>query len=141
MEVPRGGAKKHWYPHNPLYKLRPCPSYSRRRDRNNSVHWRSLYKGGGGTGDTEQWWPKDARNGDGVDFVWGSEWTNGCSHRHNVAAGLSRRAAIFFVKYNPSGQPPGTANRQPPTATNRQPPPTANNCSTVLLWSCISSMS
>ena len=29
-------------------KLRPCPSYSRRRDRNNSVHWRSLYKGGGG---------------------------------------------------------------------------------------------
>ena len=30
-------------------KLRPCPSYSRRRDRNNSVHWRSLYKGGGGT--------------------------------------------------------------------------------------------
>ena len=30
-------------------KLRPCPSYSGRRDRNNSVHWRSLYKGGGGT--------------------------------------------------------------------------------------------
>ena len=29
-------------------KLRPCPSYSRRRDRNNSVHWRSLYKGGAG---------------------------------------------------------------------------------------------
>ena len=29
-------------------KLRPCPSYSRRRDRNNSVHGRSLYKGGGG---------------------------------------------------------------------------------------------
>ena len=28
-------------------KLRPCPSYSGRRDRNNSVHWRSLYKGGG----------------------------------------------------------------------------------------------
>ena len=26
-------------------KLRPCPSYSGRRDRNNSVHWRSLYKG------------------------------------------------------------------------------------------------
>ena len=25
----------------------PCPSYSRRRDRNNSVHWHSLYKGGG----------------------------------------------------------------------------------------------
>ena len=32
-------------------KLRPCPSYSGRRDRNNSVHWRSLYKGGGGTND------------------------------------------------------------------------------------------
>ena len=30
-------------------KPRPCPSYSRRRDRNNCVHWRSLYKGGGGT--------------------------------------------------------------------------------------------
>ena len=30
-------------------KLRPCPSYSGRRDRNNSVHWRSLYKGRGGT--------------------------------------------------------------------------------------------
>ena len=28
-------------------KLRPCPSYSGRRDRNNSVHWCSLYKGGG----------------------------------------------------------------------------------------------
>ena len=28
-------------------KLCPCPSYSGRRDRNNSVHWRSLYKGGG----------------------------------------------------------------------------------------------
>ena len=38
-----------WYPPPPLYKLRPCPSYSRRRDRNNGVHWRSLYKGGGGT--------------------------------------------------------------------------------------------
>ena len=29
-------------------KLRPCPSYSGCRDRNNSVHWRSLHKGGGG---------------------------------------------------------------------------------------------
>ena len=29
-------------------KLRPCPSYSRRRDRINLVLWRSLYKGGGG---------------------------------------------------------------------------------------------
>ena len=28
-------------------KLRPCPSYSRRRDRINLVLWRSLYKGGG----------------------------------------------------------------------------------------------
>ena len=28
-------------------KLRPCPSYSGRRDRNNSVHWRSLHKGVG----------------------------------------------------------------------------------------------
>ena len=28
-------------------KLRLCPSYSGRRDRNNSAHWRSLYKGGG----------------------------------------------------------------------------------------------
>ena len=30
-------------------KLRPCNSYSRRRDRINSVLWRSYYKGGGGT--------------------------------------------------------------------------------------------
>ena len=29
-------------------KLRLCPSYGGRRDRDNSVHWRSLYKGGGG---------------------------------------------------------------------------------------------
>ena len=28
-------------------KLRPCPSYSRCRDRINLVLWRSLYKGGG----------------------------------------------------------------------------------------------
>ena len=28
-------------------KVRPCPSYIGRRDHNNSVHWRSLYKGGG----------------------------------------------------------------------------------------------
>ena len=28
-------------------KLRPCPSYSRRRDRINWGLWRSLYKGGG----------------------------------------------------------------------------------------------
>ena len=28
-------------------KLRPCPNYSGCRDRNNSVHWGSLYKGGG----------------------------------------------------------------------------------------------
>ena len=28
-------------------KLRPCPSYSRRRDRINLGFWRSLYKGGG----------------------------------------------------------------------------------------------
>ena len=27
-------------------KLHPCPSYSGRRDCNNCVHWRSLYKGG-----------------------------------------------------------------------------------------------
>ena len=31
-----------------LYKLRPCPSYSRRRDRINLGLWRSLYKGGAG---------------------------------------------------------------------------------------------
>ena len=30
-------------------KLRPCPSYSRRRDRINLGLWRSLYKGGRGT--------------------------------------------------------------------------------------------
>ena len=30
-------------------KLRPCPSYSRRRDRINLGLWRSLYKGGGGS--------------------------------------------------------------------------------------------
>ena len=29
-------------------KLRPCPSYSRRRDRINLGLWCSLYKGGGG---------------------------------------------------------------------------------------------
>ena len=29
-------------------KPRPCLSYSRRRDRINSVLWRSYYKGGGG---------------------------------------------------------------------------------------------
>ena len=29
------------------HKLRPCPSYSRRRDRINLVLWRSLDKGGG----------------------------------------------------------------------------------------------
>ena len=28
-------------------KLRLCPSHSGRRDRNNSVHWRTSYKGGG----------------------------------------------------------------------------------------------
>ena len=28
-------------------KLRPCPSYSRRRDRINLVLWRTLDKGGG----------------------------------------------------------------------------------------------
>ena len=30
-------------------KLRPCPSYSRRRDRFNLGLWRSLYRGGGAT--------------------------------------------------------------------------------------------
>ena len=35
-------------PPPPLFQPRPCPSYSRRRDRNNCVHWRSFYKGGGG---------------------------------------------------------------------------------------------
>ena len=30
-------------------KPRPCNSYSRRRDRIDSVFWRSYYKGGGGT--------------------------------------------------------------------------------------------
>ena len=30
-------------------KLRPCNSHSRRRDRINSVLWRSYYKRGGGT--------------------------------------------------------------------------------------------
>ena len=38
----------------PLYKLRPCPSYSRCRDRNNCVHWRSLYKGGGNNNTLEE---------------------------------------------------------------------------------------
>ena len=31
-----------------VHKPRPCLSYSRRRDRINSVLWRSYYKGGGG---------------------------------------------------------------------------------------------
>ena len=31
-----------------VLKPRPCNSYSRRRDRINSVLWRSYYKGGGG---------------------------------------------------------------------------------------------
>ena len=30
-----------------MRKLRPCPSYSRRRDRINLGLWRSFYKGGG----------------------------------------------------------------------------------------------
>ena len=34
-------------------KLRPCLSYSRRRDRINLVLWRSLDKGGGGGGYNE----------------------------------------------------------------------------------------
>ena len=33
-----------------VHKPRPCPSCSGRRDCNNSVHWRSLYKGGGSCG-------------------------------------------------------------------------------------------
>ena len=45
--LPSPGMMQIWVPPSPLYKLRPCPSYSRRRDRNNSVHWCSLYKGGG----------------------------------------------------------------------------------------------
>ena len=37
-------------------KLRPCPSYSRRRDRINLVLWRSLDKeGGGGSTIAGQW--------------------------------------------------------------------------------------
>ena len=31
-----------------MRKLRPCNIYSRRRDRINSLLWRSYYKGGGG---------------------------------------------------------------------------------------------
>ena len=38
-----------------LYKLRPCPSYSRRRDRINLGLWRSLYKGG--YFNSALWWP------------------------------------------------------------------------------------
>ena len=43
-------------------KPRPCPSYSRRRDRNDCVHWRSLYKGGWGyvspkQGSSHMWEP------------------------------------------------------------------------------------
>ena len=38
-------------------KLRPCPSYSRRRDRINLGLWRSLYKGGGGT----EFWVRQKR--------------------------------------------------------------------------------
>ena len=34
-------------------KPRPYNSYSRRRDRINSVLWRSYYKGGGGTTDSQ----------------------------------------------------------------------------------------
>ena len=41
-------------------KLRPCPSYSRRRDRINLVLWRSLDKGGGvfpfAALDNQNWW-------------------------------------------------------------------------------------
>ena len=37
-------------------KLRPCPSYSRRRDRINLVLWCSLDKGGGGTSLRKEEW-------------------------------------------------------------------------------------
>ena len=37
-------------------KPRPCPSYSRRRDRINLGPWRSLYKGGGGVHSHSQSW-------------------------------------------------------------------------------------
>ena len=44
----RKNVRPHSTPPPPaLYKLRRCPSYSRRRDRNNCVHWRNLYRGGG----------------------------------------------------------------------------------------------
>ena len=35
--VLEGVVRRFLYPPPPLYKLRPCPSYSRRRDRNNFV--------------------------------------------------------------------------------------------------------
>ena len=37
-----------------MRKPRPCNSYSRRRDRINSVLWRSYYKRGGGTNGREK---------------------------------------------------------------------------------------
>ena len=58
------------------HKLRPCPSYSRRRDRINLVLWRSLDKGGGGCADWNTDWvvlqsianlpPSGGRGGEGL---------------------------------------------------------------------------
>ena len=46
------------------HKLRPCPSYSRRRDRINLGLWRSLYNGGGGGYNKYSW----------IEIVGGKMW-------------------------------------------------------------------
>ena len=90
-------------------KLRPCPSYSRRRDCINLGRWRGLYKGGGGV----QWSPCTAVMAyrcpqlSTIDFI-----KNPVSNRSWLGYGPCLSKRLSGVQYCPSGVHPLANNVQ-----------------------------
>ena len=73
-------------------KLRPCNSYSRRRDRINSVLWRSYYKGGG----VPRWVESgESAMQEGAHLL--------CHPKFRFATSLPSISAAHTVKFPPKG--------------------------------------
>ena len=81
-------------------KPRPCNSYSRRRDRINSVLWRSYYKGGGGT----------------------AKWRKSATSSDNRTPSPSATHITHVIECRPLGSASGAIPLDPP------PPPSAAVC-------------
>ena len=98
--------------------LRPCPSYSRHRDRINLGLWRSLYKGGGGTN------PQRAQGVSGSAEGLVHQWGSASSPRPRLETRGQRKQVALVSS--------GTGIPLSPTKTILAPPPPTHTLSPTL---------